>query len=119
MEKEEKVTEETFTTFLLLLAPFAPHITEEVWGLLGKKDSIHGQSWPEYNESLLKRETIFLVVQVNGKVRDKVEVKADISKEQAQELAQSRQRVHQWLEGKKIRQVVFVAGKLLNIVTEN
>jgi leucyl-tRNA synthetase len=112
-------------TLLLLLAPFAPHITEELWQqhFIKKlkfkiKNSIHSQLWPKYDPKLIKEEMITLVIQVNGKVRDKIEVEATISEEKAKELAISREKIKKWIEGKEIKKVVFVPGKLINIVVE-
>jgi leucyl-tRNA synthetase len=99
-----------------LLAPFAPHIIEELWHHLGHEDSIHQQSWPKYDSKLVKEEKITLIIQINGKVRDKVEVKADISEEKAKEIALSREKIQKWIKGKKIKKTIFVPGKLINLV---
>ncbi|MFQ6049582.1 MAG: leucine--tRNA ligase [Candidatus Paceibacterales bacterium] len=101
---------------LIILAPLASHITEELWRLLGHKDSIHNQAWPKYDPELVKEEIITLVIQVNGKVRDKIEVKADISEKEAKKLAISRPKMRKWISGKKIKKAIFVPGKLINIV---
>jgi leucyl-tRNA synthetase len=110
-------------TLISLLAPFAPHICEELWQKHFVKSSdfrpqtsINYQPWPKYDPKLVKEETITLVIQVNGKVRDKVEVEADISEEKAKELAISREKIQKWIKDKKIKKVVFVPGKLINIV---
>jgi leucyl-tRNA synthetase len=102
---------------LLLLAPIAPHITEELWEKLGNPYSIHMQSWPKWDEELAKEEIITLVVQVDGKVRDRFQVPADITEEEAREMALSSPKVRRHLEGKEVKQVVFIPGKLVNIVT--
>jgi leucyl-tRNA synthetase len=83
---------------------------------LGHKDSIHQQSWPKYDPKLIKEEIITLIIQVNGKVRDKVEVEASISEEKAKELALSREKIKKWIKGKEIKKVIFVPRKLINIV---
>jgi leucyl-tRNA synthetase len=116
LEKEEKIEKEIFENFLKLLAPFAPHIAEEIWQILGHKKSIFLSSWPKWDEKLAKEEMITLIIQVNGKVRDKIEVEADISEERAKELAISSQKIKKWIEGKEIKRVVFVPRKLINIV---
>jgi leucyl-tRNA synthetase len=116
LEKEEKIEKEIFENFLKLLAPFAPHICEEIWQFLGHKKSIFLAPWPKWDEKLAKEEMITLIIQVNGKVRDKIEVEADISKERAKELAISSQKIKKWIEGKEIKRVVFVPRKLINIV---
>jgi len=102
---------------LLLLAPIAPHITEELWERLGKPYSIHQQPWPEWDEQLAKEEIITLVVQVNGKVLDRLQVPADISEEEAKKLALDSPRVRRYTEGKEIKKVIFVPGRLVNVVT--
>jgi len=101
---------------LLILAPFAPHITEELWHNLGAKNSIHIQSWPKYDERLIKEETFTLIIQVNGKIRDKVEAKADISEKEAKELALSSEKIKKWIAGKEIKKTIFIPRKLINIV---
>ena len=103
-------------TLISILAPFTPHITEELWHQLGHKDSIHQQKWPKYDPKLVKEKMITLVIQVNGKVRDKVEVEADISEEKAKELAISREKIKKWIKGKEIKKVIFVPRKLINLV---
>jgi leucyl-tRNA synthetase len=98
------------------LAPFAPHISEEIWQILGKKQSIFLSSWPRWDEKLIEEEKIVLLIQVDGKVRDKIEVKADISEKEAKELALSLEKIKKWVEGKEIKKIIFVPKKLINIV---
>ncbi|MFA5360216.1 MAG: leucine--tRNA ligase [Patescibacteria group bacterium] len=105
-----------FENFLKLLAPFAPHLAEELWFGLGNEESIFKQAWPKYNPALVKDETINLVIQVNGKIRDTIEVSSDISEEEAKKIALESEKVKKWLEGKEIKKVIFVKGKLVNIV---
>ena len=100
----------------MLLAPFAPHLTEELWEKLGEKESIHKQSWPKYDPNLAKEEMITLIIQINGKVRDKIEVETNISEDSAKETALSRDKIRGWLGDKKPKKVIFVPGKLINIV---
>jgi leucyl-tRNA synthetase len=116
LENEEKIEKGIFENFLKLLAPFAPHFVEEIWQNLGKKQSIFLSSWPKWDENLIKEEMITLIIQVNGKVRDKIEVEANISEEKAKELAISSQKVKKWIEGKEIKKIIFVPGKLINLV---
>ncbi len=120
----EQLTKNNLKTLLLLLAPFAPHLTEELWQRLIIsnsqfliQNSIHNQLWPKYNPKLIKEKNFTLIIQVNGKVRDKIEVEADILEEKAKELALNREKVKKWLEDKKVKKVIFVPGKLINIVT--
>ncbi len=113
---KEEVGKEVIERFLILLSPFAPHLTEELWQRLGRKSSITLEKWPEPNPEFLKEETITLIIQVNGKVRDKIKVKADISEKEAKELAISQEKIKNWIGDKEIKKVVFIPGKLINIV---
>jgi len=101
---------------LLLLAPFAPHVSEELWHQLGHNDSIHNQAWPKYDDEAVKEENSVLIVQVNGRVRDKIEVQKDTSEEEIKKLTLSSESVKKWTAGKEIKKVIFVPGKLINIV---
>jgi leucyl-tRNA synthetase len=102
--------------FLLLLAPTAPHLAEELWNRTGHPYSIHNQPWPEYDEELAKEEEIILVIQVNGKLRDKVLVPASISEVEAKELALGRERVKAYIDGKKLTRVIYIPKRVVNIV---
>jgi leucyl-tRNA synthetase len=103
-------------TLLQLLAPFTPHITEELWETLGHGDSIHLATWPEYDEQYLKSDTNTIVVQVNGKVRSQVTVPADASEEDVVAAAKQDQKIAGYLDGKEIRKTIYVAGKLISFV---
>jgi leucyl-tRNA synthetase len=107
---------EAIKYFLLLLAPTAPHLTEQLWERTGYPYSIHNQPWPEYDEELAKEEEITLVIQVNGKLRDKVLVPASISEVEAKELALGRERVKAYINGKKLTTVIYVPKRVVNIV---
>uniref|UniRef100_A0A832LVQ6 Leucine--tRNA ligase n=1 Tax=Caldimicrobium thiodismutans TaxID=1653476 RepID=A0A832LVQ6_9BACT len=111
-----KLLKEVFEKVLLCLSPVCPHICEELWRRLGKEEFISLAPFPSWDPELLKEETITLVIQVNGKVRDQVEVSRDITKEEALELAKDLPKVKKYLEGKTIRKVVFVPEKLINLV---
>ncbi len=102
--------------FAILLAPFAPHLAEELWHQLGNRESVFKQKWPEYDKKLARDETIELVLQINGKVRDKIEVAADISTKEAEKLARESAKIKKWTKGKKIVKVIFVKGRLVNVV---
>ncbi len=110
------VWREALETLVLLLAPGAPHIAEELWERLGKPYSVHLQAWPTYDPALAAEETVELVVQVNGRVRDRVVVPVDISEEEAVARARQAERVQSYLEGKRIERVIFVPGRLVNFV---
>jgi leucyl-tRNA synthetase len=102
-------------TAVSLIQPYAPHIAEELWGVLGH-ERLWEQPWPTYDPALLERETFELVVQVNGRVRDRVEVSSESSEDELVEAAKSSERVQSFLDGKQIRQTVVVPGKLVNLV---
>ena len=110
------VWEEAVDDLLLLLAPFAPYITEELWQRRGHPYSIHTQPWPDWDEEVAREESITLIVQVNGKVRAKVDVPAGISNEEAERIALAEENVQRWLDGKKVRKVIVVPDRLVNIV---
>ncbi|MBI2121449.1 MAG: leucine--tRNA ligase [Candidatus Wildermuthbacteria bacterium] len=116
MDGAAEVSKETYKTFLLLLAPFCPFVAEEIWQRIGEKGSIHGQSFPSYDPALAKEDRIRLVIQMNGKVRDIVEVPADVAQDAAKELALNSEKIKKILQGKTPRRVVYVKGKLVNIV---
>ena len=99
-----------------MLAPVAPHISEEIWQQMGKPYSIHTQAWPVADLEAAKEEEIVLVVQINSKLRDRIVVPASISESEAKEKALASPVIQKFLEGKKPRQVVVVPGRLVNIV---
>jgi len=107
---------QSIETLLLLLAPTAPHLAEELWQQTGHSYSIHNQSWPAWDEELAKDEEITLVVQVNGKLRDRIAVPASITEEEAKKLAMSRQRVKAYLGARAVVNIVYVPGRLINLV---
>jgi len=109
---------EAVDTLLLLLAPTAPHLAEELWQRTGHEYSIHNQSWPGWNEELAREEEITLVVQVNGKLRDRIAVSASVTEDEARQLALDSPRVKSYTEGKEIAQVVYVPGRLVNLVVK-
>lgn len=116
LEKTESITKEQYETFLTILAPYAPHIAEEIYNVLGNKSSITQVDWPEYDEEKLVDDEIELVVQVNGKVRDKITVPAGITEEDAKEKALASTKIQKYTDGKEIRKVIFIQGKLISIV---
>lgn len=108
---------DTCKTFLKLLSPFVPYMTEEIWReALEHKTSIHLETWPEWDEKMIQDETFQLVVQINGKVRGTIMAKKGISQEEAEKLARSGVGVVKYLEGKNARKVVFVSDRLINFV---
>ena len=102
--------------FLLMLAPIAPHVTEELWERKGLPYSIHQQSFPTWDDDLAADDLITLVVQVNGKVRDRLEVPADIDEATAQAQALASPKVQTYTQGKSVTKTVYVPGRLVNLV---
>ena len=105
-----------YATLLQLLAPFAPHITEELWERLGNRFSIHTSPWPLADPTFLTRDRIALVVQVNGRVRDHVDVDAGSTRSEIERIVLGRQTIRIWLGGGPPRRIVYVPGKLINLV---
>lgn len=107
---------EALRTLVLLLAPVAPHLAEEQWARLGGAYSVHQQPWPAWEERFLEEDHFTLVVQVNGKVRDRVEVPVSISREQVREVVLRLERVQRALDGRTVQDVIYVPGRLANVV---
>ena len=115
-DEDKNVLSFALTVFLKLLAPVLPHMTEEIYEGLGGKTSIHLLSWPEYDENLAKSGTLTLVVQINGKVRDKIEVSSEASKEELEKTALESGKIKELTLGKQIIKVITVPNRLVNIV---
>jgi leucyl-tRNA synthetase len=107
---------EAITSLLLLLAPTAPHLTEELWSRTCHRYSIHNQPWPKWDEELAKEEEVTLVIQVNGKLRDRVTVPVSISEAEAKELALSRERIKVYIKDNKVAKIIYIPQRLVNIV---
>ncbi len=107
---------EAVQTLLLLMAPYTPHIAEELWQFIGMPYSVHQQAWPKADKAAAAEEEITLVVQVNGKVRDRINVPADISDEEAKAAALASPAIEPFMQGKPAKKVVIVPGKLVSIV---
>lgn len=116
LEKLESIPKDIFENFLKLLAPFAPHISEELWNKIGNKNSVHISKWPEWREDLVEDETVKIVIQVNGKVRAEFDAPKNISESDAKDKSLSMPEVKKWLEGQTVRKIIFVPGRLINIV---
>jgi leucyl-tRNA synthetase len=114
----EKTWEDSRKTLLLLLAPTAPHLAEELWQKIGCEYSIHNQSWPEWDEALTREEEITLVVQVNGKLRDRIIVPASTTEAEATRLAAESTRVQPHLAGRGVIKRIFIPDKLVNFVVK-
>jgi leucyl-tRNA synthetase len=115
-DNEKEIGREITEKLLALIAPFAPHLAEELWRYIGQKNSIHKQKWPQYNKALIKEETITLVIQINGKVRDKISVDVDITEKEAKDLTLDREKIKKILDKNQPKKIIFVPGRLINIV---
>jgi leucyl-tRNA synthetase len=115
-KRKYEVSLKTIENVLKIFYPFAPHMTEELWKILGKENYIHEEKWPEYDESLIVQDKMELVIQVNGKVREKVEVGVELKEEELKEITLNNEKVLKWIKEKEIRKVIFIPPKLINIV---
>ncbi len=111
------VDKKTVDSFLILLAPFAPHFSEELWERLGHSQSIFKEKWPLYDPSLIEGGSVKIAVQVNGKLRGTLVLAKDTPKEEAIEKARRIEKIRKYLEGKEIKKTVFVPDKIINLVT--
>lgn len=122
LTKLEQIPVSAVVTLLKVLNPFAPHITEELNAILSEKfdsissDDLSGQEWPEFDEACLIEDEIEIVIQVNGKVRDKIFIPNDAPKEEVEKLALESEKVKSFIEGLTLRKVIVVPGRLVNIV---
>jgi leucyl-tRNA synthetase len=104
-------------TLIILLAPFVPHIAEEIWhSVLGNANSIHLSKWPQYDEKYLKSDQVNIVIQINGKLRSGILVDANITKDEVLSMAKEDEKVIKWLDGKNVKKEIYVEGKLINFV---
>jgi leucyl-tRNA synthetase len=103
-------------SFVLLLAPFAPHIAEELWHALGHTETLAYEPWPAYDSGLTKADTVEVPVQINGKVRERLVVPAGIDKAELERLALADDKVKVLIAGKQVRKVIVVPGRLVNLV---
>jgi leucyl-tRNA synthetase len=110
------IWDEAIRNLTLMMAPIFPHISEEMWHRLGKRESVHVQAWPEGDVEKAKEDEITVVVQINGKVRDKLTVAPGKSKDELERLALALPNVQKWMDGKTVRKVIVVPNKLVNVV---
>jgi leucyl-tRNA synthetase len=116
----KKVSIETWKTFVKLLFPFAPHISQEIWSLLGNKSLLDYEKWPKYDSKYIEEKTRKIIIQIDGKKRDEIEILEDqIDIEKLKEIVLNRPRVKKFLENKKISKIILAQNKILNIVTES
>lgn len=116
LTQQKCTSRSVWESFLIVLAPFAPHITEELWHALGNENSIFDAAWPQYNEEYLKESTVKMAVSFNGKARFTIEVPADMSKEDVEKTALSDAAAAKWTDGKTVKKVIVVPGKIVNVV---
>ncbi|HOC70921.1 MAG TPA: class I tRNA ligase family protein, partial [Candidatus Hydrogenedentes bacterium] len=116
--KAETLDQSSAERFALVLAPFAPHIAEELWARLGHTGSLAYEPWPDYDESLLVENTMEIPVQVLGKLRGKIEVPTDSTRESVLEAAKADPKIASCLQGKTIIKEIYVPGKMVNLVVK-
>ena len=120
LNSSKKITSDqlrdTIETLLLLISPIAPHISEELWEYIGNEFSVHQSEWPRYDETLIDDPTVTFIVQVNGRVRDKITLASDISENEAKNVALESPKIKPHISGKSLNRVIFVPGKLINLV---
>lgn len=114
--KNDKISKEFMVGFIKLLYPIAPHLGEELWNRLGNEGTISYEEWPTYDETKLVDDEVEVVIQVMGKVRSKISVAKDISKVDLEQEALANEKIQPWIDGKTVRKVIVVPGKLVNIV---
>ena len=116
LEKNENISVKDFKMFLQVLAPFAPHIAEELWMSFGEKKSIHLSAWPKYDPKKIVDSEVKIAIQINGKVRAEITVPADLDEAKIKEIVIFSEEVKKYLENKVIKRFIYVKNKLVNIV---
>jgi leucyl-tRNA synthetase len=116
MEKEEEIARQDYESFLKILSPFAPHITQELWQILGNTNSIHDELWPKFDENLMKDTSHIVVIQINGKVRAEIQVEEGTSDDDVKKLAMEQEASKKWMAGNEPKKIIYVKNKLVNIV---
>ncbi|TMJ06485.1 MAG: leucine--tRNA ligase [Bacillati bacterium ANGP1] len=109
---------EAVRSLVLLLAPMTPHIAEELWASMGESYSVHQQGWPSYDATLARAELVTLVLQVDGKVRDRIQVPSGLTDAKAKEMALDNEKVRRFMDGRQVADIVVVPGRLVNVVTK-
>jgi len=118
MDKEKEIFPADYSQLLILLSPFAPHVAEELWQEAGFKSLCCLQEWPKFQKKLVRGSKVNIIVQINGKVRDKIETDAGIAEQEAVKISQKRERVIKYIKGKKIKKTIFIKDKLINFVVQ-
>jgi leucyl-tRNA synthetase len=115
-EKEKKINKEHYEILLKLIAPFAPHVSEELWTILKNKKSIHDSDWPKFDETKLTTDNVSIMIQINGKVRGMIEANREATEEYIKAEITKLPEINKWLVDKGIKKVIYIKGKLINIV---
>ncbi|MBI4972779.1 MAG: leucine--tRNA ligase [Candidatus Omnitrophica bacterium] len=113
---QQGADKEVFSNLIILLSPIAPHISEELWQIIGNKESVSLAHWPKYDPQMLIEETVTLVIQVNGRLRSKIDVPIDISEDKLKELVLLDAKLKPWLENKPLKNFILIPNKLINLV---
>jgi leucyl-tRNA synthetase len=116
--RNETILKEAIEKLIILLAPFIPHVTEELWESIGKEESVHNQKWPSYDPDALIKDEIEIVIQINGKVKERIMIATGLSKEETREEAMKTEKVKELIEGKDVIKVIVVPERLVNIVVK-
>lgn len=116
--KNISLLKDTILDFIKIIAPFAPHFAEEQWEVLGQKYSIFNEKWPEFDPKALVKEEVEIAIQINGKIKAKINIPTNLSDEQIKELSTSNDNIKPLLEGKNIKKIIVVKGRLVNIVVK-
>ena len=117
-EFNSELFRDVLNKLVLLLAPFTPHLCEELWYGLGFEESVHLQSWPEIDEKAMVKDTIEIVVQINGKVKEKLDVNNGLSREELEQVCMNEDSIKALVEGKNVVKIIAVPNKLVNIVVK-
>jgi leucyl-tRNA synthetase len=116
VDRIKNISVKDFKLFLQILAPFAPHITEELWSILGEKKSIHLSPWPKYSKSKTIDSEIKIAVQINGKVRSEIVIDINTEEKDIKNIVLKDKNLESWLKDKEIRKIIYVKGRIINIV---
>ena len=114
----QEIWDDSVTKFLLMLAPFAPHLAEELWERAGHKYSIHNHKFPEWDSALSAEESVTVVIQINGKLRERIEVPVSIDESDVKEMALSSPKIKPYIDGKQMKNLIYVPNRLINIVID-
>ena len=117
-DRNDAVIKEAIEAVVVILAPFAPHLGEELWLMIGKEASVFDIAWPEYDKSAIQLDEVEIIVQVNGKVRNKINAPVGIDQEAMKDLALNDEKIKEFIEDKDVVKVIAIPSKLVNIVVK-